>query len=305
MTGVLAGFAVVGLAVIVGYVLGRTDLLGSAGLTVLSRLTFFVLSPFLLFVILAGADVHTLFSALLPVSALTAIIMFAVYALIAALVLRRGLGETVVGSFSSGYVNANNIGIPLSLYILGDAAYSAPVVLFQLLVFMPITLALLDAATTGSRSWRRIAKQTLRNPMLWGAALGVLAALSGLELPPIVLDPLQLLADACIPVMLIAYGMSLHGQRVLTAAGRRVDVLIASGLKLVAMPLVAWLLATAFALPAEQILIVVVLAALPTAQNAFLFSQRYGVGEIIARDTIFVTTLGCIPVLFLAAALLS
>src|SRR3546814_10870479 len=54
----------------------------------------------------------------------------------------------------------------------------------------------------------------------------------------------------------------------------------------------------------EQTRIVVVLAALPTAQNAFLFSQRYGVGVLIARDTIFVTTLGCIPVLFLAAALL-
>src|SRR3546814_12216796 len=101
MTGVLIGFAVVGLAVAVGYVLGRTDLLGSAGLTVLSRLTFFVLSPFLLFVILAGADVHTLFSALLPVSALTAIAMFALYAIVAAVLLRRGLGGTAVGSSSS------------------------------------------------------------------------------------------------------------------------------------------------------------------------------------------------------------
>lgn len=304
MTGVLTGFAVVALAVAVGYVLGRTELLGSGAPYVLSRLTFFVLSPFLLFVILAGADVRTLFSALLPVSALTAIAMFAVFALCAALFLRRGLGETVVGAFSSGYVNANNIGIPLSLYILGDAAYSAPVVLFQLLVFMPITLALLDAATAGARSWRRIAAQTLRNPMLWGAALGVLVALTGVELPPIVLDPLSLLADACIPVMLIAYGMSLHGQRVLTAVGRRADVLLASGLKLLLMPLVAWLIATAFALPAEQVRIVVVLAALPTAQNAFVFAQRYRIGEIIARDTIFVTTLGCLPVLFLAAALL-
>lgn len=304
MTGVLTGFAVVALAVCVGYLLARSGVLGSGAPYALGRLTFLVLSPCLLFVILAGADVRTLFSALLPVSALTAIVMFAVYALCAALLLRRGLGETVVGAFSSGYVNANNIGIPLSLYILGDAAYSAPVVLFQLLVFMPVTLALLDAATAGARSWRRIAAQTLRNPMLWGAALGVTVALTGVELPPIVLDPLTLLADAGIPIMLIAYGMSLHGQRVLTAVGRRADVLLASALKLILMPVVAWLLATALALPAEQVRIVVVLAALPTAQNAFLFAQRYRIGEIIARDTIFVTTVGCLPVLFVAAALL-
>ncbi len=304
MTGVLTGFAVVALAVAVGYVLGRTELLGPDARAVLGRMTFFVLSPFLLFVVLARADVGLLFSALLPVSALAAVAMFGIYALCAVLFLRRGLGESVVGAFSSGYVNANNIGLPLSLYILGDAAYSAPLVVFQLLIFMPITLALLDAATAGTRSFRRIARQTVLNPMLWGAALGVLAAVSGVELPPLVLDPLTLLADAAIPIMLIAYGMSLPGQRVLTAGSRRADVLLASGLKLFVMPAVAWLLAMAFALTPEQTRIVVVLAALPTAQNAYVFAQRYRVGEIIARDAIFVTTVGCLPVLFLAAALL-
>ncbi|MGP3536760.1 AEC family transporter [Microbacterium sp. RD1] len=303
MIGVLTGFAVVGLAVAIGYVLGRTNLLGDAARTVLTRLTFFVLSPFLLFVILAEADVHLLFSALLPVSALTAVAMFALYTLLAVIFLRRGLGDTVVGAFTSGYVNANNIGIPLSLYILGNAAYSAPIVLFQLLIFMPVSLALLDAASAGGRSLRRIATQTLRNPMLWGAALGVLVSILGVDLPAIVLDPLSLIADACIPILLIAYGMSLHGQRVLTAGGYRADVLMASAIKLLVMPVTAWLLALAFALPPEQTRIVVVLAALPTAQNAFLFAQRYRVGEIIARDTIFVTTIACVPVLFLAAAL--
>ena len=51
-------------------------------------------------------------------------------------------------------------------------------------------------------------------------------------------------------------------------------------------------------------LIVVVLAALPTAQNVFNYSQRYGVGETISRDTVFLTTIGCVPVLLLATVLL-
>lgn len=305
MIEILTGFAVVGLAVAVGYVIARTNLLGDGARIVLSRLTFFVLSPFLLFSILAQADLRTLFSALLPVSALAALSMFAVFIVIAVLFLRRGLGETVVGATAGGYVNANNIGIPLSLYILGDAAYSAPVVLVQLLVFMPIALALLDAATSGARSVRRILRQTFRNPMLWGAGAGVLVAVAGIDLPPLVLDPVQLIAGAGVPVLLISYGMSLHGQRVLSTVGRRADVLVASTLKLLVMPLAAWLWALAFSLPPEQVRIVVVLAALPTAQNVFLFAQRYGVGEITARDTIFVTTVGCVPVLFLAATLLA
>ena len=304
MIGVLIGFAVVGLAVVVGYIVARIDLLGPHARPVLSRLTFFVLSPFLLFVVLAQADVATLFSALLPVSMLAAAAILLVYALISALLLRRPVAETLIGALSAGQVNSNNIGIPISLYMLGSAAYSAPVILFQLLILMPISLSILDATTTGSRSFGRILRQTARNPMLIGSALGVLVAVLDIDLPPIVLDPLQLIANACVPVLLMSYGMSLYGQRVLTEPGRRIDVVLASTLKLLVMPALAWAIATAFSLPAEQIFIVVVLAALPTAQNVFNFAQRYGVGEILARDVVFVSTLGCLPVLFGVALLL-
>lgn len=304
MIGILTGFAVIGLAVVVGYVIARIDLLGPHARPVLSRLTFFVLSPFLLFVVLARADVKTLFSALLPVSMLSAAVIILGYALVSALVLRRRTAETVIGALSAGQVNSNNIGIPISLYMLGNAAYSAPVILFQLLILMPIALAILDAATSGSRTPRRILVQTAKNPMLIGSALGVLVAVLDIDLPPIVMDPLAFFAAACVPILLMSYGMSLYGQRVLTDPGRRVDVVIASILKLVVMPAVAWAIAVAFALPPDQVFIVVVLAALPTAQNVFNFAQRYDVGEILARDVVFISTIGCLPVLFGVALLL-
>ncbi len=304
MSGVLTGFAVVGLAVVVGYVIARIDLLGPHARPVLSRLTFFVLSPFLLFTVLATADVGTLFSALLPVSMITAAVIIGIYALVSAVILRRRVGETVIGALSAGQVNSNNIGIPISLYMLGNAAYSAPVILFQLLVLMPIALSILDAATSGSRSPWRILRQTAKNPMLIGSALGVLVAVLDIDLPPIVFDPLHLIAGACVPVLLMSYGMSLYGQRVLTEPGRRLDVILASALKLVAMPALAWAVATWFALPGDQVFVVVVLAALPTAQNVFNFAQRYGVGEILSRDVVFISTIGCLPVLFAVALLL-
>lgn len=304
MTGVLTGFAVVGLAVVVGYVIARIDLLGPHARHVLSRLTFYVLSPFLLFTVLARADVATLFSALLPVSMITAAVIIGLYTLVSALILRRPVGETVIGALSAGQVNSNNIGIPISLYMLGNAAFSAPVILFQLLVLMPIALSILDAVTSGSRSVKRIVTQTAKNPMLIGSALGVLVAVLGIDLPPIVFDPLHLIAGACVPVLLMSYGMSLYGQRVLTEPGRRLDVVIASVLKLVTMPALAWLVALWFGLPDDQVFVVVVLAALPTAQNVFNFAQRYGVGEILSRDVVFLSTVGCLPVLFAVALLL-
>ncbi len=305
MLDVATGFVVIGVAILIGYIIGRIDLLGPHGRHVLNRLTFFVLSPFLLFVVLAQADVHTLFSALLPVSAIAAVSVIAVQAVFSRFVWRRSAGETTIAALSAGQVNSNNMGIPLSLYLLGSAAFPAPVILLQLLVFTPISMAILDAATSGQRSARRILRRTATNPIVLGSVLGVAVSLSGWELPPLILDPAQSVANACIPVLLIGYGMSLHGQRVLGKPGRRRDVLLATALKLIAMPLIAWAVASfVFHLSPAEILIVTVLAALPTAQNIFTYSQHYNVGETISRDTIFLTTVGCVPVLLLVMLLL-
>jgi len=302
---VATGFVVIGVAILIGYIIGRVDLLGPHGRHVLNRLTFFVLSPFLLFVVLAQADVQTLFSALLPVSAIAAVAVIAMQALVSRYLWRRTAGETTIAALSAGQVNSNNMGIPLSLYLLGSAAFPAPVILLQLLVFTPISMAILDAATSGQRSARRILKRTATNPIVLGSVLGVAVSLSGWDLPPLILDPAQLIANACVPVLLIGYGMSLYGQRVLGTAGHRRDVILATVLKLFIMPLVAWATATyLFQLPSDGILVVTVLAALPTAQNIFTYSQHYAVGETISRDTIFLTTVGCVPVLLLIMLLL-
>lgn len=305
MLEALTGFVVVGLAILVGWIIGRANLLGEHARPVLSRLTFFVLSPFLLFVVLASADVRTLFSAMLPVSAIAAITVIAIHAVVARLAWRRSVGETVIGALSAGQVNSNNIGIPLSLYLLGSAAYPAPVILMQLLVFTPIAMTILEAVTSGRSSFGRALVRTLTNPIVIGSALGTAVSVAGIELPPVVIEPAMLIANACVPVLLISYGISLHGQRVLAPSGRRCDIALATILKLAIMPLTAWLVAEfVFGMPPHDVLVVVVLAALPTAQNVFNYSQRYDVGETIARDTVFLTTVGCVPILLLATLLL-
>lgn len=301
MIAALTGFVVVGVAIVLGFVVGRIDLLGEHARFVLSRMTFFVLSPFLLFTVLAKADVHVLFSSQLPVAALSSVSIFVLFGLISRFVLRRSAGATVIGSLGAGYVNANNIGLPIATYVLGSGAFSAPIILLQLLVFTPVYLVLLDAISSGSTKLGPILLRTVRNPMIIGAVLGTVVAASGVTVPDIVMEPAELVAGAAIPVLLISFGMSLNGSRVLATRGTRSDVLVASALKLFVMPVVAWLFGRfVFGLTDQALLAVVVLACLPSAQNVFNYAQRYGVGEVVARDTVFVTTVGCVPVLLAA-----
>ncbi|MFC0680432.1 AEC family transporter [Lysobacter korlensis] len=306
MTGVLLGFFVIGVMIAVGFVTGRLGVLGEHGRTVLARLVFFVLSPFLLFTVLAEADVNLLFSSLLAVSVIAAFACFLIYGLVSSLIWRRSATQTVVGSLASGYVNANNIGIPVSLYVLGNAAYSAPLLLLQLLVITPVALGILDASSSGSRSVGKVLLRMLTNPMIVGSALGVLLSAIGVQLPDAVMEPFRLIGAAAIPVMLVSFGMSLSGSRLLAPGTGRRDVLLAVTLKLTIMPLIAWAAGRFwFGLDGQELFVVTVLAALPAAQNVFNYAQRYERGEIVARDAVLLTTIGSVPALLLVAALLA
>ena len=247
-----------------------------------------------------------LFSPLLAVSALSALAVGAVYVLVARLAWRRGLGALTVGALSSGYVNANNIGLPVAVYLLGSAAYTAPLILLQLMVFAPAALVALDAATReGRRTVVGTVLSSLRNPLILASLLGAVLAVAHVTVPPIVLEPLRLLGGASVPLMLAGFGLSLFGARPLAAGEGRRDVLLASALKVLVMPAAAWLLgALVFHLPAPQLHAAVVLAGLPTAQNVLNYATRYGTGVAIARDAGLLTTIGAVPVLLVASLLL-
>ena len=306
MVGVLTGFGIIGAIILGGYAVGRSGVLGEHGRFVLGRIAFFVLAPALLFTVLADSDVHVLFSALLPVSLIAAASVGIVFAVVARVLWKREASETVVGTLAAGYTNANNIGIPVALYVLGDPAFSAPVILLQLLVFAPVALTILDIQDRGAVSWRRILAQPFTNPIIIASIVGVLFAVFDVNPPAAVMEPFRLVGAAMVPVVLIGFGMSLHGQRPLAAGTARRDVLLASALKLAVMPLVAWGVGHfLFGLTGQALFVVTVLAALPTGQNVFNYAQRYERGEILARDVVLITTVLSVPVLLVVALLLA
>lgn len=306
MIGVLIGFAIIAFVVAVGYGLGRSGLLGPDAGRILGRLAFFVLSPALLFTVLAEADVAALFSELLPTTASVAALTLVLFALIALAVWRRVVPEATIGSLGAAYSNAVNMGLPLSAYVLGDVAASAPVFLFQLIVITPIALTILDISTGGKPSLGRILLHPVRNPLIIASALGFVIAVTGVEIPPELFRPFELIGGAAVPVILLAFGMSLHGTRVLAAGEFRKDVVLASVFKLAFMPVAAWLLGSfVFGLTAQTLFAAVILMALPTGQNVFNYAQRYRSAEVLARDVVFITTLGSLPAMLVVAALLA
>ena len=308
MSGVVAGFTVIFVIIAIGYLLGRRGTLGAEGETVLGRLVFFVATPALLFDSLASSDLSVIFSPTLAVAAVTALTVGALYMVVARVWLRRSLPELTIGALSASYVNSANLGIPIAVFVLGDASFVAPLLLFQIIAYSPIALTILDV-TTLRRGASRLDTITapFKNPIVLAGAAGLLIALLGWTPPEALMQPFRLMGGASVPGALLAFGISLYGVRVLEkGTSPRRDVALASVLKIVVQPVLAYLMARyLLGLDGHELFAIVVVATLPTAQNVFVYASRYGVGTVLARDTAFVTTLAAIPGIALVSGLLA
>ncbi|MFE7268969.1 AEC family transporter [Streptomyces sp. NPDC057623] len=305
MQGVLTGFAVIAVVIGVGYLIGLRGYLGVHGREVLTKLAFHVASPALLFTTLAQTDLSVIFSSRLLVTALSTAAAAGVFVAVG-VVRRWGVGRTTIGALCSSYVNSGNLGIPIAVYVLGDASLVAPVLLFQLIGVTPIALTVLDLSGEGEKGplWRRLLTP-LRNPIAVGSLAGVAVSATGLRIPAPVLDPLTLIGGMSVPAVLLAFGISLCGSTMPGRGPDRHPVLLSVALKSVGQPAVAWALAAGvFGLRGAPLLDVVVTSALPAAQNLYTYASSYRVGERLARDSILLSTVLSVPVLVGVAALL-
>jgi malonate transporter and related proteins len=204
-------------------------------------------------------------------------------------------------------VNAGNLGVPVAAYVLGDGALVAPIVLFQLLVMAPVAFAVLDGDRRGSGRrvpLRTVLTRPLRNPLTVASLLGLLIASLEVQLPSVVMRPVDLVAAAAVPVALVAYGLSLSGGTKDSITLRR-DVVLAVLLKNLLQPVAAYAVGRwALDLHGTALLAPTLLAALPTAQNVYVYAVHYRTSRTLARSAVLLSTLLSIPIMTAITGLL-
>jgi len=301
---VLQAFALIAVVVGVGAVVGRTGVLGDNARMVLNRTAFHVGVPALMLITLADTAPAKIFSPALLISAITALTVFGAYFAIASRLLRRPRGESAIGASAASVVNAGNLGLPLSTYVFGSTTEVSSIILLQYVVLVPLILAILDSESTEPRSVGHRLKALITTPIIAASAIGILLAVTGVDLPPLLHDPLELMAALTIPTVLLAFGITLAAPADRPPRPPRVDVVLSVLCKNVAMPVLAYVLARfCFHLDGNQVMLVTVLAALPAAQNINTYAAVYRRGEGLARDATLLSTVLSVPVVVGVVAL--
>ncbi|WP_210439087.1 AEC family transporter [Nocardioides xinjiangensis] len=301
--GLLIGFTTILLVIAAGAALAHVGVLDSRSQRTLGEIAFFVASPALMVVTISEVHLEAA-AANLIASSVSLGACFWAYVAIARLRWRLDTGALLIGALSASYVNAGNLGIAIAAYVVGDITVVVPTLLVQMLLVQPVALVVLDRVTGRGDGVRAAVRRLVTNPLTVAALLGLVLAVTGWRLPAPVLLPLELLAGAAIPLMLMSYGAALRLSPPVGRAGHNGEVLLVTGLKMAVMPVVAWLVGVGLGLDGPVLLGVVITAALPTAQNIFLHATRYRVGEDVARETILITTLASLPTALLVAVLL-
>ncbi|RGE41138.1 AEC family transporter [Comamonas testosteroni] len=201
---------------------------------------------------------------------------------------RVGWNDAAFGALVAAFPNTGFMGVPMLVALLG--AQSAGPVILSMAIDMIITtsvciaLSRLDLAG-GQGVWpavRNSLKGMLSNPMPWSIALGGLASAMGWVLPGPVDKTVAMLAGAASPVALFTIGAVLARSQMNSSerisAADYVPIALA---KLTIHPLLVWgvgLAAIALGMPLqrETLVVLVLLAALPSASNVSLLTERYG-----------------------------
>jgi predicted permease len=218
MGGVVGAFATIWAVTAVGWLIGRTNLLGPAAESVLARLVFFIATPALLFATFARSSLADVLSPALAAFVIGVVVLMAATVALARFGWRLSRGESVVAALCASYVNAANLGIPVASFVFGDFSVVAPVLLFQLLLAAPTALAILETedpsrSTVEPGIVRRLILLPVRNPIMLASAAGLALALLGVHVSDGLLRPFQLVGQAAVPIALIALGASLGTRR--------------------------------------------------------------------------------------------
>ena len=225
-------------------------------------------------------------------SAATASFFLAMY--ISRWVWKRRPGESVVVGFCAMFPNAVMLGIPITERAFGGVALAAVfgIIAFHSLYNYFLGFVMMEAVRRDSETvlagLRKAFVTTVTNPLMVGILLGLAVNLVSLPVPKMAEDALDMLARAAIPVSLFALGGVLTRYRLRDEIG---ESLMVSCFSLIVHPLLAWILTDKiFGLPLPYVQATVVMAAMPTGINSYIFAAIYGRAVGTAANSVLIGT---------------
>lgn len=253
--------------ILIGFALARRFDFGRDFWEGLEKLVYYALFPALLFRSLALGKIDPA-AAGPAVGAALAFTLAGFVLSIAAGPMLRVDRKLVSATSQCGYRFNTYIGLALAGSLFGTTGVAFAALVLGAMIPVVNVLAVAMLARHGERG---LARELATNPLLVSTAAGFAWNALGLPLPGFADHTLALLGQASLPAGLLCVGAAMRIEKAGAPIGAHAWWL---AVKLVAVPLVAWLLIRALAIPPPEAVVLLICAALPCASSAYILAAR-------------------------------
>ena len=259
----------------------------------LSRLTVYILLPPILFINLMKVNVvvNDIFRVIL--FCMSILLIMAVIGKLYSICLKQdniGSGTTIL---SVTLFNSVNIGFPISLFAFGQQGLLYAAVLVAINSFPHNGLSMYFAGR-GQMTRFKLLKVMAFMPMFYVIFLAIGLRLIGIELthlPSAFVEPIDVLGQAAIPIILVCVGMELAGINICRFDLKLLGLVV---LKLIVAPFIAWGLTLIIGIDGLLQSVMILLVAAPSAMVPVVYARMFGGDVKSLSQVVLWSTFGCL-----------
>ena len=292
--------------VLCGYWAARRQMLPFEAIPGLNGFVLFFALPCMLFQFGAKTPIAQLLDASAFFMYLFCALVMVAFVVAITLNKRFGWNDAAFGALVGAFPNTGFMGVPLLVALLGTAAAGPAIVtiVIDMVITTSLCIALSRLDGAGQQGVGQAAKNALlgvvKNPLPWAILLGTLFSAFQIELPGPVEKTVGLLGDAASPVALFTIGAVLARSQKIAHHEQHgpltwKDYVPVALIKLFLHPLLVLAVGLAVIsmgvpIDAFALKVMVLVAALPSASNVAMLSERFGADNGRIARIILVST---------------
>ena len=151
-----------------------------------------------------------------------------------------------------------------------------------------VTILAIYNKRTGSKfSWKAILFNILSNPLLLACLAGLLVQTTGWKIPTAVFRTCEVIGASAFPMALVGIGSQLAS---ISVSGQWTESLISAVLKNVFCPIVGWLIGRSLGLAGMELLVILILCAVPTAVSSYVLADQMNGDADLAASSVVIGT---------------
>lgn len=285
---VAAQVAILFILIALGFISGKAGLINEKGAKVLTDVVLYLATPCIMIKSFqsVGFSGELIFN--LAVSALCAVLIQVISIIICRLIFRsRDESRRVVMRFAAVFSNCGFMSLPLQRAILGDKGVfygTVFVAVFNILVW---SYGLIDMS--GDKKNFNI-KKIILNPGILGAAAAVILFLLRVQLPEIILSPIDYIAGLNTPLPMLVIGFYLtrfNFKKSVTDLG----IYAVTLMRLAVIPLASLFIMEFFHIEIDILVSCTIAASAPVAATTTMFSAKFNRDTELSVGLVSTTTI--------------